>query len=242
MHTGRLVIFDGDDTLWVVEPLYDAALDRAQAAVESAGLSGSRWRRLQRQIDLRNVRSMGLSPERFPLSSKEALLELAQQEGVIPSDRLIDEVLRASRSVFEMKAQVVEHADRTLGVMGRHFDLALLTKGDEAVQTRRVADSGLARHFGWVEVVANKTSQSFLDLAAQFGAEPRECWSVGNSLASDVNPALRAGMNAIWIDAHVWEHERRETVPANAHLIVLHSLAEVTDVLLPHAGRRATPR
>ena len=232
------MIFDGDDTLWVAEALYDAALDRAATAVERAGLSGDEWRSLQREIDLRNVRSMGMSPDRFPLSSQEALLRLADRHGVVASDELMDEVQRASVSVFAMKAQVVDNAERSLGALAPHFHLALLTKGDETVQRKRIDDSGLEHHFEQISIVANKTEQSFLDLAAQIRVEPGNTWSVGNSLASDVNPALRVGMNAIWIDAHVWEHERRESLPAQPHLIVLDELWHAVGVLLAQVHAR----
>lgn len=232
------MIFDGDDTLWVAEALYDAALDRAEAAVDDAGLPGDQWRLAQRAADLRNVRKMGMSRDRFPLSSQQALDEVAERYGTVPSEKLAGEVLQASRSVFDMRAELVEGAENTLRALAPHFRLALLTKGDVTVQRKRVADSGFGPLFEEVVIVDDKDESSFRDLAARFGVAPGDCWSVGNSLASDINPALRVGMHAIWIDAHVWEHERRESSPADDRLVVLEDLRQVVGVLVPPVPSR----
>ena len=110
--------------------------------------------------------------------------------------------------------------------------MVLLTKGDPGVQARRIADSGLASHFESVAIVPEKTAATFRAVADLCGIEPSACWSIGNSLPSDVNSALGAGMSAIWIDAHVWAHERRETVPLDGRLHTGASLKEAAEIVL----------
>jgi len=229
----RLVIFDGDDTLWRVEELYDSALREAERSVEAAGLAGNEWRRLQREYDLRNVNGLGMSPERFPLSSRQALLEVARKHGKEVSDTLVEEVVEISRSVFVQPAPVIPAARQVLSALKPTFQLALLTKGDTVVQGRRVRESGLSSWFAQTQIVSDKDEAVFKQLISDFDVQPDEAWSVGNSLASDVNPALRAGLNAIWIDAHVWEHERRELEAAHARVVVLDRLEQVPEILLP---------
>jgi len=77
----QLVIFDGDDTLWITEPLYDDARHEAGAVVAAAGLNEARWELLQRDVDVRNVEVFGLSPERFPTSCVQAAEVLAHEVG-----------------------------------------------------------------------------------------------------------------------------------------------------------------
>jgi putative hydrolase of the HAD superfamily len=232
MRSKGLLIFDGDDTLWRVEQLYDAALSEAELAVSESGLPGAEWRLLQREFDLLNVRAMGMSQERFPLSSREALLEVGRRHGVVVSAELSHAIERASRSVFTMKAPVVPHAPETLQMLAPHFHLVLLTKGDEVVQQRRVNESGLNGWFERVEIVGEKTDAPFSQLVEQFDVAADRSWSIGNSLVSDINPALRVGLNAIWIEAHVWEHERRELSPLHPRLVTLERLEQVAQVLL----------
>jgi putative hydrolase of the HAD superfamily len=227
----RLLILDGDDTLWFVEALYDEALDRAQQVVEEAGLDGSRWRSLQRSADLENVRTMGMSPERFPRSSREALRQVADGLERSVVDALEAEVDLISRSVFSAKAPPAPGVVETLRLLGETFHLALLTKGDEAVQRHRIADAGVAPYLDAVHVVAEKSTASFLAIVDEFGVLPADAWSVGNSLPSDINPAVRGGLNAVWIDAHVWEHERREIDLASANVVVLEKFVDLPGTL-----------
>src|SRR4051812_19023858 len=72
----RGVIFDGDDTLWLTESLYDEARRRAREVVERAGIDGSEWERIQRERDISNVELFGHNAERFPTSCVEAFLLL----------------------------------------------------------------------------------------------------------------------------------------------------------------------
>ena len=74
-----MVIFDGDDTLWSTEPLYDDARAAAAEIVERAGLDAGEWERLERDIDVQNVQRFGLSSERFPTSCVEAYQTLARE-------------------------------------------------------------------------------------------------------------------------------------------------------------------
>ncbi len=98
------VLFDGDDTLWMTEPLYDAARDRAAAIVARAGLDAARWTELQHEIDRRNVARHGLTKDRFPASSVEALRQLAAADAETVDERLTASVRAAAASVFEATA------------------------------------------------------------------------------------------------------------------------------------------
>ena len=115
--------------------------------------------------------------------------------------------------------------------------LALLAEGDPGVEQNRIADSGLADLFEIVRIVDRKARSSFRGVLTEAGVEAGDAWSVGNSLPSDINPALELGMGAVWVDAHVWEHERREWMPADGYLI---ACAALTDV--PAAIGQRSPR
>jgi putative hydrolase of the HAD superfamily len=107
----------------------------------------------------------------------------------------------------------------------------LLTKGDDTVQRRRIHQADLELAFDGIHIVPDKTEATFLSLLDHYGCPPAEAWSIGNSLRSDINPALRIGMNAIWVDAHVWEYERSETAPVAGNLQIVASLDDVPNLL-----------
>ena len=109
------------------------------------------------------------------------------------------------------------------------YRLVLLTQGDQAVQEKRIAESGLADLFERTEIVSRKTVDVLRRLLRELEADPAETWFVGNSIASDVNPAVSAGLHAVWVDAHVWEHERREGLLRST---LVHPAKKLEDVLV----------
>jgi putative hydrolase of the HAD superfamily len=226
------VVFDGDDTLWFVEHLYDQARSAAALVVKRAGLDPVRWEVLERRIDVENVERFGVSALRFPTSCLTAYQVLASETGHSPDPAVAAGVLSAAETVFTMPATPADGVEEVLERLRTAFELALLTKGDSWVQRKRIDDAGLASEFATIRIVPEKGEPEFRDLLEDFGVDPGQGWSVGNSLASDINPALRVGMTAIWIDAHVWEHERREPVPVRGHMIVCPSLKAVPDLIL----------
>jgi putative hydrolase of the HAD superfamily len=226
------VIFDGDDTLWWAERLYDDAIARSMAVLAADGFPADEWKRLQRRRDLENVRTMGMSRQRFPLSSKQALHELSASTGQPVSTSTESKLINYAEAVFSTKAPVAPGArDTLLSLRTSGYRIALLTKGDPSVQQQRISDSGLGDLFDEISIVQEKTEASFKDLLTSLEADPAHGWSVGNSLPSDINPALRIGMHAIWIDAHVWEHERREADP-HGELVLCRSLRDVPGIIM----------
>lgn len=229
------VVFDGDDTLWSTEQLYDDARTAAGAVVAAAGFSAGAWEHLERRIDVENVVTMGHSAERFPTSCVQAYGELCHREGARPDPEVAEGVRTAARSVFERVAPVVPGARETIGrLRANGARLALMTKGDAAVQARRVASSGLGEMFDVVEIVREKSPEAIGAVVAALGVEVEDAWMVGNSLRSDVLPALEAGLHAVWVDAHVWEYERADDHLVSEQVITARCLAEIPDLIARH--------
>jgi putative hydrolase of the HAD superfamily len=235
----RLVIFDGDDTLWLSEPLYDQARQSARELVEAAGLDGSQWEELERTIDVANVPRLGFSAKRFPTSCVEAYEQLVGQHSLVLDEGLRKAIWDIAASVVTTPAPLVPSAPEVLETLATRATLVLLTQGDPRVQQMRVSHSNLWDYFEAIHAVLRKTSENFSDLLRRFDVPAEHAWSVGNSLPSDINPALSLGMNAVWIPTHVWEYEKRETVPASGLMTMARSLADVPSIVLPDADRHA---
>lgn len=211
-----VVIFDGDDTLWATEQLYDDSRQQAANVVGDAGLSAQRWNALQLEIDVANVSRFGLLAERFPTSCVEAYEQLAIESGVGPSDDTASDVWEAASTVFRRVAPVHPEAHRVLDRLRERFKLVLLTQGDPRVQRKRIADSGLTALLDEIIVVEKKSPEVLAAIVDHFDIDHTDAWMVGNSIPSDINPAVAVGMRAVWIDAHVWQHERREELVAQS--------------------------
>ena len=226
-----LVIFDGDDTLWLVEHLYDEARTMASAVVAEVGLDPAEWESLERLIDVQNVSHFGVSRDRFPTSCVQAYQEVARNQGDTASSETSSRIWQAASTVFDREAPSIDGVTDIIADLRLDHHVALLTKGDEQVQRKRLADAGLTSAFTHVSIVPTKGSDEFLSVVRYLDVEPRSSWSVGNSLASDINPALRVQLSAIWIEAHVWEHERRELTPHEGTVIVAERLSDVPTIL-----------
>jgi putative hydrolase of the HAD superfamily len=226
------VVLDGDDTLWFVESLYDDARQLAASVVHAEGLDELRWERLARQIDVENVGTFGLSTQRFPTSCVEAYRRLATETQCVVSASVEARIRRAAETVFHRKAPSAPKLGDLLAKLHQHFTVVLLTKGDEVVQRKRITDAGIADAIDHISIVPEKSEKNFRSALAAVGSRPDDAWSIGNSLASDINPALRIGMRAIWIDAHVWEYERRESAAESGKLVVASDLPSAVRELL----------
>lgn len=231
---GKAVIFDADDTLWHTDELYENALARIQTKLNEVGYDGDMWRTLQREIDLEQVKTMGFSPARFPSSSVQALHRLDPT----PDPGLVRVVETWSTEVFYKKAALAKHVVHTLILLEDEYRLGLLTKGDQMVQSRRIKNSRLGHFFSATAIVADKNQASFVEMCARLGADPSQTVSVGNSLRSDIIPAVTAGCAGVWIDTKVWEHERANPKDVPKGVIRLKSLKRVPAAVAELSRRR----
>lgn len=227
-----LVVVDGDDTLWETEQLYDDARHAARRIVEAAGVDGAAWEALEREIDVENVARFGLSAERFPTSCVDAYRRLA----AVPDEDVAAAVWAAAATVFHTEAPLYPDSEAALALLAQRFLLVLYTKGDEHVQHRRVAQSGLASFFEEIVVTDAKSAASFRDLGERHAAANGHAWSIGNSLRSDILPAVEAGYRAVWVDRHVWEYERRHSQAVPAAVREATSLSEAAAIVLGADG------
>jgi putative hydrolase of the HAD superfamily len=227
-----VVVFDGDDTLWSTEPLYDRARQAARKIVDAAGLDAETWWEYQLRVDVHNVEHFGLSAERFPTSSVDAYEKLAAEAGRPVDAAPRDSIWSASASVFEVIAPIHPQAHAVLQKLQPDHRLVLLTQGDPRVQVKRIEDSGLGSLFDQIIIVAMKSSGVLGAIVDQFHIPHDNAWMVGNSIPSDINPAVAVGMRAIWVDAHVWSHERREQLMTTAgHVNTAADLSQVPDII-----------
>jgi putative hydrolase of the HAD superfamily len=61
--------------------------------------------------------------------------------------------------------------------------------------------------------VAEKTAARYRQTVQTLGAEEAATWMIGNSPRSDINPAIAAGINAVFIPhPHTWVLEHDEIV------------------------------
>jgi putative hydrolase of the HAD superfamily len=204
--------FDADDTLWRHEHFYRQTEDRLVALLADHGAPEDISLRLL-EIERRNLPLYGFGVKGFTLSMIETAIETAAGAA---SAALIGEIIAAGRELLRHPIEVLPHARETLSRLAGDFRLILITKGDLFDQERKLEESGLADFFDAVEIVSDKNASTYARAFARHADGPERAMMVGNSLKSDVIPAIEAGGWGVHVPHElVWEVERAEP-PASA--------------------------
>ena len=202
-----LIAFDGDDTLWHNERIFHAT--EVQFAQLLAEYHSAEWvgQRLL-ATETKNLGHFGYGIKGFILSMIETAIELT--EGRISGNE-IREVIEWGHSMLGEPVQLLDGVRETVQSLSANFRLMLLSKGDLFDQESKLARSGLGEYFGAVEIVSEKNASTYRTIMRRHAVEPERFLMVGNSLRSDVLPALEAGAMAVHIPYELtWEHERMD--------------------------------
>jgi putative hydrolase of the HAD superfamily len=143
----------------------------------------------------------------FTLSMIETAVEVTK--GEVPAS-VIAEILSFGRQMLENPVETLPNVRETLDELSGRYRLVLITKGDLFDQERKLAQSGLGEYFGAVEIVSEKTAQTYERIFARHGDGAAHAVMVGNSLKSDVVPAIAAGAYGVHVPHEltwVLEHE-----------------------------------
>jgi len=187
--------FDADDTLWQNERFFrmneaqfaQLLADHAPAEVLSARLL---------EAEKRNLSHYGFGIKGFTLSMVETAVEVT--EGRVPA-RIIGEILAMGREMLSHPVETLPGVAETLRALSDGYRLVLITKGDLFDQERKLAASGLGDYFHGVEIVSDKNADTYRRVFARHGDGAERAMMVGNSLKSDVVPAIAAGAWGVYV-------------------------------------------
>ena len=198
--------FDADDTLWHNETFFRLTHQRFAQL-----LSDSDPDHLSERLEAaerRNLGHYGFGIKGFMLSMIETAIEVT--EGRVEAS-VIAEILAAGREMLRHPVDLLPHARETVTALAADHRVVLITKGELLDQERKLAQSGMGDLFHGVEIVSDKTAAMYQAAFARHGAGPQNAAMVGNSLKSDVLPALAVGAWGIHVPPDLtWSYEQAE--------------------------------
>ncbi|WP_294319971.1 HAD family hydrolase [uncultured Sphingomonas sp.] len=202
-----LICLDADDTLWHNMRHFEEAHDAFTAMIRPfAGADVARD--TLDACEARNLKLYGYGAKGFTLSMIETALELGGER--LPSG-IIADLLAAGRRLLAHPIELLHGIEGTLDELAERGRLVLVTKGDLLHQEAKLAASGLGDRFAGVEIVSDKTIETFARLFDRYGAAPDRAVMAGDSMRSDVLPALAAGAWAAHVPQPLaWSHEAGE--------------------------------
>ena len=223
--TRQFLIVDADDTLWENNIYFERAFDRFVEFLDHSSLDPVQVRAVLDEMEDANAIIHGYGSLNFGRNLRQCYEHLAERE--IREDD-IRQVIRFAEEILEAPMEVIAGVPETLEYLASRHDLTLFTKGHPEEQKLKIDRSGLGRWFSHTAIVKEKDAPAYHALAAERGMDPAITWMIGNSPKSDVNPALAAGLNAVFVPhAFTWVLEKQEIVPGTGRLLTLSGFSEL---------------
>ena len=221
-----VVAFDGDDTLWHHERLFEDIAGRFREML-SHHVDGDTIDRLLFDTERRNLEIFGYGVKGYGFSLIETALEVTN------NDISGDEVQLMIDWVKEMLADPIETlpgVNETVAALYGKVRLGIITKGDLFDQEGKIARSGLGELMDHIAIVSEKDEPTYRRVFSEWEVDPGRVLFLGNSVRSDVEPVFEAGGTAVHVPYYLeWEHERVES--PNTDFLTLGGISEILDIL-----------
>jgi putative hydrolase of the HAD superfamily len=224
------LIFDADDTLWENNIYFEDAFDRFCEFLNHSRLTPDQIRAALDEIEIVNNKIHGYGAKNFARNLAQLYRHLCER-GIAEED--VRRVMSFAEEILQAPMELMPGVEETLARLGRVHELTLFTKGHPDEQHSKIDRSELRPYFDHCAVVKEKNAAAYLALAADRGFDAKRTWMIGNSPKSDINPALRAGLRAVFIPhARTWSLEREEVPARHERLICIERFADLANVFL----------
>jgi putative hydrolase of the HAD superfamily len=217
---------DADDTLWENNIYFERAFEEFAAFLDHSSLTARQVRDALDEIEDANNKIHGYGSLNFGRNLRQCYERLAERK-IREED--LNTVLGFAERILDCPMEVIEGVPETLEYLSARHDLTLFTKGHPEEQKLKIDRSGLGSYFAHTAIVREKDAAAYRELAERRGMEPERTWMIGNSPKSDINPALAAGLNAVFVPhAHTWVLEKQEIVESGkGRLIVVERFGDL---------------
>jgi putative hydrolase of the HAD superfamily len=224
----QTLLIDADDTLWENNIYFERAIARFITFLDHREHSPDAVRLILNDVERESIVKHGYGLQSFAHS----LVETFEKLSVDPVTPELHERIRSfADQIAGHPIEVLPGVPETLQYLSQRHHLIMMTKGNPAEQSGKVERSGLKHYFSAVEIVAEKDESTYRSAVAKYALPADTTWMIGNSPKSDINPALAAGLHAIFIPhGNTWilEHEELATAPAAQRLLVVERFGELT--------------
>jgi putative hydrolase of the HAD superfamily len=219
------LLIDADDTLWDNNAHFERVIERFIRLVEQPSLTAAQARLALDDIERAQLATRGYGSHAFGRNLQDAYQALA---GDSASQEALAELAALASGIREEPLMVIEGVRDTLDYLAKRHRLVLFSKGDEAEQTGKLQRSGLAGFFQEALIVREKDPAAYRTAVEELAAPVDRTWMVGNSPRSDINPALSAGLRAVWVPhPDTWRLEQEEVRRDVSGLLVLDRFSEL---------------
>ena len=225
----QTLLIDADDTLWENNIYFERAIAQFISFLNHRTYTPEQVREVLNDVERENIVRHGYGLHSFA----HALVDTFEKLTVDPiTPELHAEIHRIAHEIAEHPVQLIEDVPQTLEYLAARHHLLMVTKGDITEQSGKVERSGLRSYFSAIEIVAEKNVGAYHGVVEKYGLALERTWMVGNSPKSDINPALSAGVNAVFVphdNTWILEHEEVLGGGFSGKLLTLSAFRELRD-------------
>jgi len=225
----QTLLIDADDTLWENNIYFERAIARFISFLNHHEFPPEQVREVLNDVERECIVTHGYGLNSFA----HALVRTFERLSVHPvTPELHVQISSFANSIKEHAIELLPEVPETLRQLSQRHRLILVTKGALAEQSGKVERSGLKEYFAAIEIVAEKNPAAYASLVEKHDLAHAATWMVGNSPKSDINPALAAGLNAVFVphgDTWILEHEEVNPAPSHQKLVIVGRFAELRE-------------
>lgn len=223
--TKQHLIFDADDTLWENNIYFEAAFDQFCEYLAHSAMSAKEVRAVLDEIEIANTKIHGYGSKSFARNLEDCYWKLSQHH---ISDADLETVREFAYAILERPIELLAGVAETVAELSSRHELTIFTKGDPDEQRIKIDRSSLARHFAHAAIVKEKNHTAYEALADQRGFHRERTWMIGNSPKSDINPALAAGLNAVYVPhPRTWGLEHEAVPESHPRLLQVNRISDL---------------
>ena len=220
-EASQTLLIDADDTLWENNIYFERAIAKFISHLNHREYTPQQVRHVLNDVERECIVSHGYGLHSFAHALVRTFERLAV-DPVTAEDHA--RIHSFAHEIAEHPVEIIAGVPETLQYLAARHHLILVTKGDITEQSSKVERSGLKDYFAAAEIVAEKNAQTYHGVVEKYGLSTDTTWMIGNSPKSDINPALAAGLNAVFVphaDTWILEHEEVAAAPNGQMLLTL---------------------
>ncbi|MGA9980406.1 MAG: HAD hydrolase-like protein [Candidatus Sulfotelmatobacter sp.] len=225
----QTVLIDADDTLWENNIYFERAISNFISFLNHHEFSPERVREVLNDVERECIITHGYGLHSFG----HALVHTFERLSARPvTPELHAQIRGFAHSIQDHPIELLPEVRETLQYLSERHRLILVTKGAVAEQSGKIERSGLKKHFAAVEIVAEKDVAVYDSVVTKYDLVREATWMVGNSPRSDINPALAAGLHAVFVphgDTWILEHDEVNAAPPPQQLLIVGRFAELRE-------------
>lgn len=227
--SAQTLLIDADDTLWENNIYFERAIAKFISFLNHHEFSPEQVRGVLNEVERECIVTHGYGLHSFAHALARTFERLSPKP-ITPESHA--QVMNFAHSVADHPVEFLPEVPATLQYLREHHRLIMVTKGAVEEQSGKIDRSGLREYFSAAEIVSEKDVAAYERIIEKYELDRASTWMVGNSPRSDINPALAAGLHAVFVphgDTWILEHEELNSAPAQQKLLIVGSFAELRE-------------